>query len=309
MTYLGASRVEPEVAAAMAEASQAFVDMAALQDRAGTLLAEATGAEAGLVVASAAAGIVTGVAAALTCGHPALAWSLPRGVQDKRVVLLKAHAINFGAPLTTLLAMMGAAVDEVGQVNAVSTFELAARVQGRGDAVFIYVVSHHIDAQGSMALPEVLAICHQAGVPVIVDAAAETDLKKYVSAGADLVIYSGHKAVRGPTSGMLVGRRDLIQEAAWHQAQGIGRAMKVSKEQVAGLLTGLRLYQDQSAEELQKVWNRRLKALDEKLRVVCDTRLEGPDARGIPRLAVRGTPQWARDLVAWLEIGRPSIRT
>lgn len=309
MTYLGASCVDPEVAAAMAAASQAFVDMAALHRRAGRLLAEASGAEAGVVVSSAAAGIVTGVAAMISYGHPGVAYALPRLEEDARLLLLKSHAIDFGAPLTTLLAMTGATIEEVGQVNATSPDALADRVSAHGTAGLVYVVSHHIDPLGSLPLGDVLEICHAAQVPVIVDAAAETDLKQYVAAGADLVVYSGHKAFRGPTSGVLVGRRHFVEEAAWHQAKGIGRAMKVGKEQIAGLLTALQLYQDQSVTDRQRLWTERLVTLAEALKDVCKTDWEVSDDRGIPRLALRGTAEWARALVAWLEQGKPAIRT
>lgn len=309
MTYLGASSVDLEVAGAMAEASQAFVDMAALHQRAGQLLAEACGAEAGLVVSSAAAGIVTGVAAMVTCGHPGRAYALPRPQDDPRVLLLKAHAIDFGAPLTSLLAMTGAQVEEVGQVNAASIEVLAARVRAPGAAGCVYVVSHHIDALGSLPLAAVLEVCHDARVPVLVDAAAETDLKHYIAAGADLVVYSGHKALRGPTSGVLVGRRELIEEAAWHQTKGIGRAMKVGKEQIAGLLMALERYQAHPEAERRRLWSRRLEELADGLKYVCVTETAVLDERGIPRLALKGTGEWATALVMWLEKGQPAIRT
>ena len=50
LTRLGGSRMAPEVLAAMADAAASFVPIDALQARAGEIIAEITGAEAGYVV-------------------------------------------------------------------------------------------------------------------------------------------------------------------------------------------------------------------------------------------------------------------
>src|SRR5215207_9326425 len=63
LTRLGGSRMAPEVLAAMADAAASFVPIDALQARAGEIIAEVTGAEAGYVVSGAAAGLSLGVAA------------------------------------------------------------------------------------------------------------------------------------------------------------------------------------------------------------------------------------------------------
>jgi L-seryl-tRNA(Ser) seleniumtransferase len=110
-------------------------------------------------------------------------------------------------------------------------------------------------------------------LPVLVDAAGElpprVNLKRIVASGADLVAFSGGKAIRGPQStGILCGRRELIASAAlqmfdmddhpelWNPPkslidraqfngmprQGIGRSLKVSKEEIVALLTALNLF-------------------------------------------------------------------
>src|SRR3954452_8057635 len=65
LTRLGGSRMAPEVLAAMTEAAAAFVPIDDLQARAGEVLAEITGAEAGYVVTGAAAGLSLGIAACI----------------------------------------------------------------------------------------------------------------------------------------------------------------------------------------------------------------------------------------------------
>src|SRR3954467_2050829 len=65
LTRLGGSRMAPEVLAAMAEAAAAFVHIDELQAKAGQVIAEATGAEAGYVTTGAAAGLSLGIAACI----------------------------------------------------------------------------------------------------------------------------------------------------------------------------------------------------------------------------------------------------
>jgi L-seryl-tRNA(Ser) seleniumtransferase len=97
-------------------------------------------------------------------------------------------------------------------------------------------------------------------VPVLVDAASmvppRDHLFRYVRGGADLVVYSGGKGIRGPQStGILVGRPDLIRAATLNASpnQAIGRAAKTSKEEIVGLVTALELClaEDEAAEMAQ----------------------------------------------------------
>ncbi|MCE9941995.1 SelA-like pyridoxal phosphate-dependent enzyme, partial [Serratia liquefaciens] len=76
---------------------------------------------------------------------------------------------------------------------------------------------------------------------LIVDAAAEEDLLCYYQMGADLVVYSGAKAIEGPTSGLVIGKKQYVE---WVKLQtgGIGRAMKVGKEGILGLTQAIESY-------------------------------------------------------------------
>ena len=105
---------------------------------------------------------------------------------------------------------------------------------GERTAAAVYVISHHTVQYGMLALAEFAEIAHAKGVPVIVDAASEYDLKGFLARGADIALYSAHKFLGGPTAGIVAGRRDLVR-AAFLQNGGIGRGMKVGKE---GIMPG-----------------------------------------------------------------------
>jgi L-seryl-tRNA(Ser) seleniumtransferase len=111
----------------------------------------------------------------------------------------------------------------------------------------VYWVSDGVEP--GLQLAEVSQIAHAHGVPVLVDASNTLPPPEhwyaFVEMGADLVAFSGGKGLRGPQgSGILTGRADLIRAARLQSApvQGIGRPMKVSKEEIVGLLTALEIW-------------------------------------------------------------------
>jgi L-seryl-tRNA(Ser) seleniumtransferase/D-glucosaminate-6-phosphate ammonia-lyase len=162
-------------------------------------------------------------------------------------------------------------------------------------------------------LARCIDLAHAAAVPVIVDAAAEEDLRRYVGIGADLVTYSGGKAFGGPTVGFIAGRRDLV-EACEAQTRGIARPMKVGKEQIAGLLVALERYAraDEASEtERRKAVNAIVQAaLEDVAQAEHFIRMDEA-GRPIERVAIRARDGAfdVRDLVAFLADGSPSIRT
>lgn len=241
MTALGASTLSEETIAAMSEASGHFVDLVDLFKAADRTIAAATGAEAGFVTSCSAAGIVISVAACVTRGDIARTEALPFvSSPPDEVVIQRGHVVHFGAPILQMIALAGATPVEIGATNRTQPNMLRDALNERTAAV-MFVVSHHTYPSGFVSLAETIRIAHERGVPVIIDAAAETDLRKYIAAGADLVIYSGHKSLNAPTSGIVAGRRDLIA-ACLQQNGGIGRAMKIGKEGIVGALSALRQY-------------------------------------------------------------------
>jgi len=72
----------------------------------------------------------------------------------------------------------------------------------------------------------------------IIDMASEYDLQTPIALGADLVIYSSHKFLSGPTAGIISGKKKFIR-SAYLQNCGIGRTMKIGKEGIIGAMTAL----------------------------------------------------------------------
>ncbi len=313
MTNLGGSVLSTGVGEAMREASRHHVDLDALMARAGEFVAEATGAPAAWLTTGAAAGIALSVAAVVAGTDPHRISLLPDAsfTNRREVVLQAGHQVNFGAPVTQMVRLGGGIPVVVGAVNATSRAQLASAV-GANTAALLFVQSHHAVQKGAVPLGEMVAIGRERSIPVIVDAAAEEDLRAYVAAGADLVTYSGGKAIGGPTSGFVAGRKDLI-DAVRAQGRGIGRPMKVSKEQIVGFLAALREYLARGEESVVHR-NQRSAYLEELLTGIpgLGVGLEDDEAgRAITRVALRPDPSLglsARDLADRLAAGSPSIR-
>jgi D-glucosaminate-6-phosphate ammonia-lyase len=239
MTSLGGSITSEEVRRATAAIMGEFVDMHALQALASATIAELTGAEAGCMTASASAGITLAVAACMTGLNPGRVEALPRDPGEKnQVVVQLGHLCGYGAPVSQAIELTGATVYPIGQATHVADYQLEAALT-KQTAAALYVVSHHVVHYGQIPFARFAEICHRADVPVIVDTASEYDLTGFIAGGADLAIYSGHKFLGGPTSGVVAGRRDLVR-ATYLQNMGIGRGMKIGKESIAGTIAALR---------------------------------------------------------------------
>jgi L-seryl-tRNA(Ser) seleniumtransferase/D-glucosaminate-6-phosphate ammonia-lyase len=275
------------------------VDMAWLKDEASRRIAEATAAEAGCVTTGAAAGIALSVAACVAGAHLEAVQAVPFGI-PRPVVLQAGHDIDFGAPVLQMVALGGGVPRLAGSHKEITENDLAAGLSGA--AAFLFVQSHHVHVPGRLPLATCIRLAHAASVPVIVDAAAEEDLRAYVAAGADLVIYSGGKALGGlSSSGMVAGRADLIA-AVRAQERGIGRAMKVGPEQLLSVCLSLELYRpgNDSAEVL-----RRLEAGCSRLAGATFRVIDDEAGRPIRRLEV-ATPR-AREVVQALRRNDPPV--
>ena len=291
-TRLSGSIMDPEVADAMHEASQYCVDIAELQARASEVIAEITGAEAGYVTSGAAAGLLLGTAACVTGPDPGKMNRLPDTEGMKNEVIMSRSQRNF---YDHAIRSVGVKLVEVGIADRYSgagvrdteAWEIADAITERTAAVCY--VAH---PRALPPLEEVVEVAHAHGVPVIVDAAGQlpprSNLQAYISMGADLVAFSGGKAIGGPQgSGILCGRRDLIMCVAlqhldmdvlkpqWNPPEslidksilpgaphhGIGRPCKVGKEQIVGLLTALERFAGEHLEVRAAAWRDRMDKL------------------------------------------------
>ncbi|MEQ1956796.1 aminotransferase class V-fold PLP-dependent enzyme [Mesorhizobium sp. CN2-181] len=239
MTALGASIIVPEAITAMAEIASQWVEMDDLQRAASNVIARVTGGEAGFITACCASGITMAIAGAMTSTNLLAIERLPDNTEGLKseVIVQLGHIVNYGAPIDQSIRLAGARIVPAGTASVTQDYHVREAIRER-TAAGLYVVAHHTVQYGMLSLEEFCDICHAKGVPVIVDAASEYDLRGFLARGADLVIYSGHKFLSGPTSGIVTGRKDLVR-AAYLQNRGVARAMKVGKESIVGTMAAL----------------------------------------------------------------------
>ena len=313
MTALGASSVSAEVIAAATSILPRFVVMAELQAAASRAIAEATGAEAGCVTACVASGITVAVAACMTGSELSRIEQLPDTRVLRNLVLLqKGHSVNFGASISQMIALAGAQVVEVGTATSCGAYQLRGAMTEQ-TAAAVYVVSHHTVQSGLIDLRTFCTVCHEAGVPVIVDAASEYDLRGFLSQGADLVLYSAHKFLGGLTAGIIAGSLDLVR-ACYLQERGIGRAMKVGKEGIVGAIVALERWKTLDHDAIQQREAHRVESAVQRLRGLDGLEVDRePDPTGNPitRVKVTVVPERAGvtafQLAQRLAEGNPAI--
>jgi uncharacterized pyridoxal phosphate-dependent enzyme len=246
-TMASGSLMPQAVLDAMAEASTAFVDMEELNRKAGEHIASRIGVEAAHVTSGSAGGLLLSAAAVITGDDPTAIANLPdtTGLKDG-IVIEKCRRIRYDQALRTA----GGRLIEVGDENGCTPEEMEAGID-ENTAAIIHIVSPYLGV-GGVPIEKAIEIAHSHGLPIIVDGASTlpptSHLTRWTSMGADLVIYSGGKGIRGPQgSGLLIGRKDLIRAASLNGAPNgaIGRPAKVSKEDIIGLVTAFDLFMDE----------------------------------------------------------------
>ncbi|NMB11672.1 MAG: aminotransferase class V-fold PLP-dependent enzyme [Firmicutes bacterium] len=315
-TLLGAAQVGPYIREVVADSLGLSFAMAELQKRASQEIASFTGAEAGCVTACTAAGLSVAVAACITGRDPHRIKELPRveGLKDE-VVIEKGHVISAGdAPMYQVVRITGATLIEVGEAADCGVFQLEASLMEQ-TACALYVITPRSSEAGLIDLETFIEVCHSKDVPVIVDAADGRGLREIVALGADIVIASGHKWICGPTSGILAGRKELIQ-ACYMQEMGIGRMMKAGKESVIGVIAALEVLKRDGWAGRHPHQRRLIEMMVDRLshlkglRVASVSPLDSPAACWL-RVDVDGesVPFTAWQLTQQLEQGIPSIKT
>ncbi len=238
VTNLGGSIMPREVVEAMVAASKRFVPFRALQEKAGDHIAKLIGVPAAMISCGAASAITCGTAAAVTAGDSEKLRALPdtSGMKSE-IIQQRAHRSGYEAQMW----LVGA------KIVWVDTRDELDKAINKNTAMMFFL--NKADPLGEIDRTEWIEVARANGVPPMNDAAADIPpperLRTYVEEGFDMVIFSGGKGMLGPQgSGLLLGRPDLIEAArkAISPFGGIGRGMKVGKEEIIGLVAAVERY-------------------------------------------------------------------
>jgi uncharacterized pyridoxal phosphate-dependent enzyme len=304
-TYLSGSLEFPEVRQAQVEAAAHFVNMLDLQRAVGRRLAELTGAESGIVTSGAAGAMAAATAACIAGTDDKLIWQLPdtSGLKHEVVMVGGRSAFDSAIRLTGAKLVLAYSPEELN--NAINENTAMIYTTDLGDK-----------------LQKDLAIAKDHKVPMLLDDAAGIppveNAKLYARMGIDLYCFSGGKGLSGPQcSGLLLGRKDLIEAALLNSAPREGavcRPMKVGKEEIIGCLTALETWLKLDDKKLYAEWNNRITRIRKLVDTVPGVKTEvytPEDGNRYPTLKVSWDQQaWhynISDCVAELRASNPVI--
>jgi uncharacterized pyridoxal phosphate-dependent enzyme len=257
VTTLGGNIMFPRAAEAMVGASNGFIDLYDFSKKSGCILASLLGVEAAMITSGAAAGLTIAAAATMVGSDQIKIANLPLSPVKNEIIIQCSHR----NPFERALVIAGAKLVQVGNAIETHPFDVDAVISENTAAMVYFLQSSLYPC--SLSLTETIAICKKHGIPLIVDAAAElppkSNLWSIANEGADIVVFSGGKEIRGPqTSGLLVGKRDIINNCMLQTAPfeySVARPMKAGKEIIAGLLTAVKEYLAEDEAERFILWD------------------------------------------------------
>lgn len=259
-TIITGSRSLPQVKQAMLEASRYYVHLDELMAAVGAEIARLMGADSAIVTTGCEAAIALATVACVAGTDPERTQAMPY-VKARNQVIIPKHSRN---PYDFGVRMSGVEVIEVDSED-----ELRSRLTEH--VAMIYILSSPAAEKGPLSIPNICSIAKEKNVPVFVDAAAEEPLVPniHIAHGATLVGYSGGKCMRGPqAAGVLLGQKDLIA-AAWFNAaphHNWGRALKVGKEEIMGMLAAVREWYKRDHAAEQREWRSWLEVIANRVK-------------------------------------------
>lgn len=257
-TSIGGSRLDERVIEAMCSAASAYCDMEELMAVAGARVAELCGVEAAHITLGAAAGITLSVSACITGTDTRRMAKLQVALEGREtladeVVMQMPHSSRCDCQYRT----GGGKLVRVGVPAFVARHQIEDAITD-GTACLAFVYSYQGPPR-DLLFSVMAEIARERDLPFVVDNASivppKKNLHRFTDEGADLVVISGGKGIRGPNNtGMVLGggrngRRliEAIREQSFPR-YGIGRSFKVSKEAIVGLVVALELFVQQDEE-------------------------------------------------------------
>lgn len=258
MTELGGSVMSDRVAQALAEASRHYVHLPLLKLTVENRIAEMLKVPAACISSCATAGIILSAAACMAGQDAERIKALPQAKDFPHVFLTpEVHRNRFDHALQ----VAGGSVRTFGTDR--SKFEEQV---SQPEVAGVYFTLSWFCQGDYIPIAEAAALAGKYNKPIVVDAAAQLppmdNFSRFLEEGADLVVFSGGKTIRGPqVSGLILGREDLIEACRLNNSphiETIGRGMKISKEEIVALYVALEDYLQHDHEQDQQNWKNQL---------------------------------------------------
>ncbi|MUM78591.1 L-seryl-tRNA(Sec) selenium transferase [Pseudodesulfovibrio sp. F-1] len=229
------------------------------------ILCDITGAEAALVVNNNAAAVLI------------MLETLARG---REVIVSRGQLVEIGGSfrIPDVMAKSGAVLREVGATNRTHVHDYEQAI-GDETAALMRVHTSNFRMVGftrEVSLPEMRLLGDRYGLPVLEDLGSgtlcdlageglpgEPTVQQVVAQGADVVSFSGDKALGGPQAGIIVGRKEYVDRI---KQNPLNRAVRIDKMTLAALEATLRLYLDMETARREVPTLRMITASQDSLR-------------------------------------------
>ncbi|MCJ7615671.1 MAG: L-seryl-tRNA(Sec) selenium transferase [Desulfobacterales bacterium] len=207
------------------------------------ILCEISGAEAAMVVNNNAAAV-------LLC--------LETIAKEKKVIVSRGELVEIGGSfrIPDVMAKSGGILKEVGTTNRTHLRDYERAIES-DTCLLLKVHKSNYSVVGftaDVSLNELVELGKKYRIPVMEDLGSGTfiDFSKYgllkeptvqesVSAGVDVVTFSGDKLLGGPQAGIIVGKKNIVDQI---KQNPLTRALRIDKLTLAALESTLRLYRD-----------------------------------------------------------------
>ena len=229
------------------------------------LLCHLTGAEAGLVVNNNAAAVLL---------------MLDTLAKGKEVVVSRGQLVEIGGSfrIPEVMAKSGATLREVGATNRTHVYDYEQAIGDQtGGLLKVHTSNYRIVGfHKEVPLKDLVALGDQYGLPVMEDLGSgnlfdfpsstgldEPTVQSVLQSGVSVVTFSGDKLLGGPQSGIILGRKEVIEPI---KKNPLNRALRIDKMTLAGLEATLRLYLDPEVAQEQVPTLRMICAPQEQLK-------------------------------------------
>lgn len=312
-TALSSAVMPPPVRAAVAAAALHPVRIAELQRKAGQYIADKLKAEGCCISCGASSALTLATAASVQAANGCRPTDIPSkvgtpAVPKNEVIVQKIHRYGYD----NAMFLCGIKVVEV------VTLDDYKNAFGPNTVMTNYF--NAADEEG-ISQQDWLDVAHQHNIPCHLDAAADmppiSNLWKYTGMGWDLVCFSGGKGIRGPqNAGLLLGKKRLTDLAHANNSpgDGVGRGMKVAKEQLVGMVAAVDWVLTQTDAGWDKEFTRRANVVGHMVKDVptVTTSIEtAPIANHVPHLYIHFDPVklgvTTVEVQARLRTGTPAI--